>query len=241
MSRRTKIIAGTGVTVAILVVVGLLVFEDLFGFGGPASSGASAPTLEAASQQVVYRIDTAQSSVTYSVQEIFAGQPVSTAVGTTRQVAGDILVDLADLSRSQVGTIVINVEQFESDSGLRDRRIRRDYLESSAFPEAVFVPTSVTGFPEAFTQGETVTLEMTGDLTVRETTLPVTWTVTGTLEGDMLTGTAAAAILMSDFGIGPINIAGFVETADEVLLEFRFVAAAVTAQDAAAATVQAEG
>ena len=31
---------------------------------------------------------------------------------------------------------MINVEMFESDSSLRDKRIRDDFLESSAYPMA---------------------------------------------------------------------------------------------------------
>lgn len=222
-----RITIGACIAVGI-IVIGLLVYGHLFGFEAPRTSGAIAPTIEAiANRQVVYRIDPVQSSVSYSVNEIFAGQEVSTAVGTTRQLAGDILIDRDNLAQSQVGTIVINVEQFESDSGLRDRRIRREYLESSTYPEAVFVPRELIGFPTEVVEGTNYTFDMAGDLTVRDTTLPVTWSVTGSLQGNMLTGSATTMILMSDFGVGPIDIAGLVETSDEVQLEFEFVAVAV--------------
>jgi polyisoprenoid-binding protein YceI len=222
MSKRLKI----GIGVAIIVIaIGIVLYEVLFGFGGPRSSEAIAPTVEAASNaQVVYRIDPARSVVSYAVEEIFAGQPVSTAIGRTRNVAGDILLDTQDYSQSQVGTIVINVEQFESDSGLRDRRIRKEYLESSNFPEAVFVPSTLVGFPTDVVEGQPVTFEMSGDLTVKEITHSATWTVTATLDGDTLTGSASTTILMSTYDVGPINIAGFVETENEVLLTFDFVA-----------------
>jgi polyisoprenoid-binding protein YceI len=227
MNRRRWLI---GIGVVALVIVGVLVYGDLFGFDGPDSSPAVAPTLEAsasAGAQVVYRIDAAQSSVRYEVDEIFVGQEMSTAVATTRQIAGDILLDRGDPSRSQVGTIVINVEQFESDSGLRDRRIRREYLESSTYPEATFVARELIDFPAEVVEGSAYSFRMVGDLTVRDTTLPVTWTVTATLDGDTLSGSASTTILMSDFGIGPIDIAGLVTTSDEVALTFDFVALAV--------------
>lgn len=227
MNRRRWFI---GIGVVALVIVSVLVYADLFGFDAPDSSPAVAPTLDAAAgaaAQVVYRIDTAQSAVRYEVDEIFVGQEMSTAVGTTRQIAGDILLDTGDPSRSQVGTIVINVEQFESDSGLRDRRIRREYLESSTYPEAMFVPRELIDFPTEVVEGSAYTFSMAGDLTVRETTLPVTWMVTATLDGDTLSGAATTTILMSDFGVGPIDIAGLVTTSDEVALTFDFVALAV--------------
>jgi polyisoprenoid-binding protein YceI len=212
----------------VLVVTGLVFYGEWFGFEGPRTNGAVAPTLEVgAPLQTVYRIDPEQSIVRYAVQEIFAGQPVSTAVGTTRQIAGDVLLNREDFAQSEVGTIVINVEQFESDSGLRDRRIRREYLESSTYPEATFVPRELLNFPTEIVEGNAYTFTMVGDLTVKTTTLPVTWTVTATLNGDTLSGSANTMISMLDYHIGPINIAGFVETADEVQLTFEFVAVAV--------------
>jgi hypothetical protein len=44
------------------------------------------------------------------------------------------------------------------------------------------------------------------------------------LEDGTLTGEATTTILMSDFGVGPISILGFIETEDEVILNFNFVA-----------------
>jgi polyisoprenoid-binding protein YceI len=223
--KRRRAIGVVAVVAIVVIAAGLWVFNDWFGFEGPRTSGVTAPTLEAdASTQAVYRIDPAQSVVRYAVDEIFAGRPASTAVGTTRHIAGDIIIERGDLSRSQVGTIVINIEQFESDSGLRDRRIRREYLESSMYPEAVFVPREIIGLPSQMVEGAPYTFEMVGDLTIKETTHPVTWAVTATLDGEALAGSANTTLLMSAYGIGPIDIAGLVETADEVRLTLEFVA-----------------
>jgi polyisoprenoid-binding protein YceI len=236
MSKRVKWIIG-GSILLIGVIVGLLLYNEWFGFGGPVSSGALAPTLEsAASQQVVYRIDTTQSSVQYTVDETFAGQPMSTATGITRQIAGDILLDQADYAQSQVGTIVINVELFESDSGLRDRRIRREFLESSTYPEATFAPTALVDFPEAVVEGTAYTFQMVGDLTIKETTQSVTWDVSATLDGEQLTGSASTTLSMMNFDVGPISIAGLVETEDAVRLDFQFVAVAVDESASSTAT-----
>jgi polyisoprenoid-binding protein YceI len=226
------------IAVALLIGAGVLIYADWFGFDEPAARAASAPTLAAEVQQRVYRIDPARSIVRYTVEEFFVGQGGSTAVGTTNAIAGDIVIDPTDYASSQVGTIVIGIEQFTSDSGLRDRRIRREYLESSAYPEAVFVPHDLTDFPAVITEGEEAAFSMTGDLTVKATTAPVTWDVAATLSGEMLTGTATTTLLMSDYGVGPIDIAGLLETSDEVLLEFEFVAPLVSSEAAATATAE---
>lgn len=224
MQKRRRVILVTSLVLAV-TVVGLWVYNDLFGFEGPRTSGAIAPTLEAeTNRQVIYRIDPSQSMVRYEVDETFVGQEGSTAVGTTNHIAGDVVIDRDNFSQSQVGTIVINIEQFESDSGLRDRRIRREYLESTTYPEAVFVPQELVGFPSEVVEGEPYTFEMVGALTIKETTHPAAWVVTATLEGEVLTGSANTTVLMSSYDIGPIDIAGLVQTSDEVRLTFEFVA-----------------
>jgi polyisoprenoid-binding protein YceI len=203
-------------------------YIEWFGWGSPDDTPPVAPTLqaEAASNQVVYRIDPTQSEVRYEVDEIFLSDSQrNTAIGTTHGVAGDILLDFDDPAQSQVGTIVINVEQFESDSSMRDRRIRQDYLESSAYPEATFIPMALLNFPENPEPKTAYAFQMTGDLTIKATTQPTTWEVTATLDAEnRLVGTATTTTLMSDFEVGPISIAGFVETEDEVKLTFDFVA-----------------
>lgn len=215
-----------GIALGVLLIGGVFLYIDWFGIGGPQSTGEiAAPELIADEvEDVVYRIEPTLSEVRYAVDEIFAGNPVSTAVGVTNTVAGDVLINTADPSRISVGTLVINIELFESNSGLRDARIRQDFLESSTYPEATFVPTEIIDFPDSAATGVPSTFQMRGDLTIKETTAEEVWDVTATLDGDVLTGTASTVVLMSTYDVGPISIAGFVETSDEVALTFDFVA-----------------
>jgi polyisoprenoid-binding protein YceI len=214
-----------GLALLALFIFSLLLYNQWFGFGGIQSGDAIAPTLESTTtNQPVYQIDTSQSLVRYEVTERFVGRDLSTAIGITRQIAGNILVDSEVPSRIQIGTIVINIEQFESDSGLRDRRIRREFLESERYPEATFVTTDIMGLPTNLQERTPYNLEIIGDLTIKETTQTVTWVATVTLDGDVLTGTASTTLLMSDYAVGPISIVGLVETSNEVVLTFEFVA-----------------
>ncbi|MCB0962662.1 MAG: YceI family protein, partial [Acidimicrobiales bacterium] len=147
-----------------------------------------------------------------------------TAEGTTTAVAGDIAIDVADPSASQIGTIVVNVEQFTSDSNLRDKRLRTDFLNSTDFPMAEFEATSIDGIPDAVDGETTAEVTITGDLTVAEVTAPATFAGTVTVDDDTLSAELTATVLMSDYNIGPINIAGLVRTGDEVDLSFDLVA-----------------
>jgi hypothetical protein len=48
--------------------------------------------------------------------------------------------------------------------------------------------------------------------------------VTARIEGDTLVGTATTTILMSEYGVGPITLAGILGTEDEVKITLTFVA-----------------
>ncbi len=163
------------------------------------------------------------SSVTYEVDEELAGQDRTTR-GTTDAVAGDIAVNVADPAASRMGQIVINVEQFESDSNLRDKRIRHDFLESTAFPLATFDATRIEGIPDVVDGDTSGELTVTGDLTLKETTAPVTFTGPVTVTDDTLEAQMSGTILMSTYDLGPIHVAGLAHTGDEVTFELDIVA-----------------
>jgi len=184
----------------------------------------SAPRLVAGNGETVYRIDPTQSSVTYGVDENIVGQTAHHATGTTNGIAGDLAIDAGDPSSSRVGKIVINLEQLHSDNNLRDATIRKSYLASEANPLATFTTTRVTGLPASLTEGTTYHFTLDGDLTVKGVTAPASWAVTGSVQGGKLTATATTTVKMSTYGIGPINLAGFVSTGDAVTLTFKLVA-----------------
>ncbi len=176
----------------------------------------------------LYRIDAAQSEVWYEVGETLFNQNnrFATAVGRTKGIAGDILVDLGQPSNSQIGEVVIDVSQFASDESRRDNFIRRNGLESSRIPYARFAARAIEGLPAQVAVGDEVTFVVSGDLTVKETTRLVTWNVTLKLEDNRLVGSASTDILMSDFGVGPIRIQ-MLATEDQVRLHFDFIAISV--------------
>ncbi|GAB4494782.1 MAG: hypothetical protein OHK0052_00640 [Anaerolineales bacterium] len=182
------------------------------------------PTQPAGMQ--TYVIIPGESQVSYEVGETFFNQNnrFNVAIGTTSQINGQITLDPANPANSSISTIEIDISQFQSDSSRRDGVIRDRYLESARYPIAVFVPTAIEGLPSTYTPGELLTFGVTGDLTVRQTTRSVTFDVTARLDGDTLSGSAMTTILMSDFGVGPIEIAGILGTEDEVKLSFNFVA-----------------
>ena len=185
------------------------------------------PTQQApVSGAVIYSLAAGESTLSYSVSETFINQnnKFNTAIGVTGSVSGEITLDAANPQNTSIGSIAAEIVEFESDSGRRDGIIRDRFLESTRFPTVTFVPTSITGLPESYTPGEMLTFQVTGDTTIRETTLPLTFDVTANLENDALSGQATTSFLMSDFGFGPISVAGILETEDTVLMTLNFVA-----------------
>jgi len=191
-------------------------FQDV-GFAVP-----SAPRLVAQPGETVFRIDPSRSSVSYTVDERIVGQRAGRATGSTSAIAGDLALNRSRPARSRVGQIVVDVEQLHSNNSLRDARIRQDFLESHDHPLATFSATALSGMPAELASSGSTKFTMTGDMTVRDKTLPVTWRAEVT-PGPELRATASTTVKLSDFGVGPINLAGLVSTGDAVTLTLHLV------------------
>ena len=174
----------------------------------------------------VYHIVPGESQLKYEVYETFINDNnrLNLAVGTTSQVTGDVQIDPASPANSTLGEITADISQFQSDSSRRDNALRDRFIESARYPEVTFVAQSIEGLPASYQEGEQLALKISGDLTIRDVTKPVTFDATVKLEGDTLSGEAVTTILMSDFGFGPISIGGILNTEDEAKVTLTFVA-----------------
>lgn len=222
------------IVIALVLVVGTTAiftkdhWDWMFGADEAQTQNVDAPSVDVADldeeTERLFRVTPDNGSeVRYVVQERLAGS-ARTTIGTTTVVAGDIVIDMADPRRSTVGEIVVNVEMFASDSSLRDKRLRHDFLESTHFPFARFVLTEITGLPDEPTEGTAIPATITGALTIKETTRTVTFDGAVVLHADHLTAAMSTVVLGSDFGVGPINIARLAHTDDAITLEFDLVA-----------------
>jgi polyisoprenoid-binding protein YceI len=164
-------------------------------------------------------IDPAQSSAQYAVEEIFfSDNRLFTAVGVTNAVEGEFEVTTDGQPSGKVTRMRVDLRTLKSDSPRRDNAIRRQWLESDKYPYADFVSTDALNLPASYTEGEQVTFTLVGDMTVRDVTKPVEWTVVGTLQGDTVTGEATTTIKMSDFGFAAPDIGGVLKAEDEAAL-----------------------
>lgn len=191
----------------------------------PVAATMAVPTTTPSAK--VYRVDPSRSQASYAVDELFFDvRGFVRAVGTTQAVAGDIVVDHANLAESRVGQIVVDISQLTSDDPNRDRAIRNEWLESARYPLAIFNNARVHDAPLTWSEGLTFTLRMSGDLTVRTTTQPVTWDVEARMEGDTLYAKATTLVKMTQFGFQPPSLA-VLRVEDDVTLTLDLVAPAV--------------
>jgi polyisoprenoid-binding protein YceI len=177
--------------------------------------------------QRVFAIVPEQSRAQYAVEEEFFGQavPFVTAVGNTSAIDGSVTLDFADEGVSIANsTFTVDISTLQSDSGRRDRAIRERWLESSRYPLATFIATSVENLPADADFGKDVAFQVVGDMTIRDATRPLTWDMTANLDGETLTGSATTFLYMRDFGFDPPDIAGILKVTDGVTVTVQFTA-----------------
>jgi polyisoprenoid-binding protein YceI len=190
------------------------------------ATAAAVDPAGAAHGELVFQIDPSGTEARFVIGEILGGQP-NTVIGVNSRVQGQLTLDLGEPAASRLGTIQIAADGFVTDSNLRNRAINQFILESAAFPLITFQPTSIRGLPGAASVGDSLQLEISGDLTIREITQPVTFTarVLWAAE-DRLEGSATATIQRADFELTIPQVPRVAGVDEAVVLELDFVALA---------------
>jgi polyisoprenoid-binding protein YceI len=187
---------------------------------GPVETVALAEPLSAGT--TVYELDSAEAR--FIVDEVLRGSPY-TVVGTTDQVAGQLALDLDSPSTAEVGTILINARDLETDDSNRNRALGNQILQTSQYEYISFTPTALVGLPDSFSVGQPGTFQLTGDLTIKDVTRPTTFEVTVTPTSDgVLEGTAATQIQYADWGLSIPSVPFVASVDNEVTLELDFTA-----------------
>jgi polyisoprenoid-binding protein YceI len=96
----------------------------------------------ATAQEVTLQLDPSQSSVKFTL-----GDVLHTVRGTFAATRGTLRFDPA-LGKVS-GEIVVDAKSGNSGSGMRDRKMNREILESDRYPEIAFRPASVEGSASA--------------------------------------------------------------------------------------------
>lgn len=191
------------------------------------AAAETAPPAAAAGGPVTFQIAAQESQASFTIDEVLRGSP-KTVVGTTQGVSGELRLDLQDLSRTEVGVITVQVGGLATDSGFRDRAIRDFILNTAQYPAVTFTPTALTGLSGAAQPGQAITFQITGDLTIRDITRPVTFEVTVTgASAAQLSGSATATIQRADYNLIIPSVPQVADVSEAVILKLDFTANAV--------------
>ncbi len=225
-----KIVLGVGLVMTIAVAVAAAYIWFSGGSGQPSTTiGITSLERQPDDSRTLFRLIADRSEVRFLIDETLLGTP-TTVIGATNEIAGEMLINPADLSRSEIGLIRINLRTLETDNEFRNRAIRGQIFEANQ-PEyefAEFVVTKLVGMPERIEIGDSVALQIVGQLTVHGVTKQVTFDATLEFSEAMtLEGTAQTLVRYQDFGLSIPEAPGVADVSDDVRLELDFVAEAV--------------
>jgi len=153
-------------------------------------------------------------TATWSVPETFVDGAVE-AIGVGRSEDLNGTVNLEGTSE-----ISVDLTTFVSDQSRRDNRVNRQF---AADPVATFATSELT-LPATYAPGDIFATNVTGELTVNSVTRTVTWAIEARLVGNQLDVTGELDIVLTDYGVEPPSIGGFVVVEDEARLEVLFSA-----------------
>ena len=176
---------------------------------------------------IEFTIVAAESEASFTLEEDLSGVR-TTVIGTTTELGGSVSVDLTNPSNSEIGTIVINARTLETDNSFRNRALRSQILQSARdeFEFVVFEPRELSNFSaDSVAVGETISFDITGDLTVTDVTRSVTFAAEVTLDSEtQISGSAAVNLLHADFGLTIPEVPRVANVTDDVDLKLKFVA-----------------
>ncbi len=160
-----------------------------------------------------WAIMSAESSLSFT-----ATQNDAPVTGQFKTYTGDISFDLVDLKNSKA-EIVVDISSINTSyADLKATLVTPDWFNANVFPKASFKST-------AFTKTGDKTYEATGNLTIRDKTMPVTLTFTAVESSkDIMTVEGSTILKRSAFGIGQGEWSSTKEIKDDVSVHFKLVA-----------------
>jgi polyisoprenoid-binding protein YceI len=191
------------------------------------SSGASLPATAAAPVDAASLAGTwtigADSVAGYRVRERLASLSAdSDAVGRTNAVTGTATIAASGGGPSVTAAdFSVDMTTITSDRQMRDNRLRRDGIETDAFPTSTFTLTTPIALPADAASGRQFGVTLHGDLTLHGVTKTVDIAATAQLNGGVVQILGSLTFPFSDYAINPPNVAGFVTVEDHGTLEFQ--------------------
>jgi polyisoprenoid-binding protein YceI len=234
--RHRKLLIGLGVFALVAVLAGAAgLWYVLIGPSGPAAVDAGPPAVPSnasvaapssldGSWTIVDGIGSVDDGTAtfagYRVQEQLVGIGGHTAVGRTPKVTGSMT-----LGRATVGDVSVTVDMsgLVSDDSFRDNQLRRQAIETDKFPTATFKTTQPIELGSVPTEGQTVTADATGDLTLHGVTRTVTFPLQARRIGGIIAVTGSMPIQFADWSIQRPTSFSVLSVDDHGTMEFHLL------------------
>jgi len=160
------------------------------------------------------------SYVGYRVQEELASIGAKSAVGRTPLVEASLTIE-----GDQVTTVTVDADLggLASGDSRRDGAMRRQALETNAFPAASFVLTAPMALPAGAVDGEPILLEGVGDLTLHGVTRSVDVPLEAQLVEGRIVVVASVPIVFGDYDIDTPTSLAVLSVDDHGLMELLLV------------------
>ena len=156
-------------------------------------------TLSTPAATSLWTIDASHSQVEFAVKHMM----ISTVKGRIPAMEGKLALNEHDLASSSVG-VEFDVASIDTRTAMRDDHLRSaDFFDAAQFPTITFQSTGIG----ATSLDDGAEFEVTGELTIRDVTRPVTLDVTVGGRGrdpygnDRIAFTATTKIDRRDFGL----------------------------------------
>jgi polyisoprenoid-binding protein YceI len=186
----------------------------------PSTATNAASPAAPSNGELRFDIVPAESQAHYKVREQLANVALpNDAVGTTKDISGSIILKSDGSIDSAQSKITVGLASLQTDRSMRDNFVKRNVLATDQYPNAIFVPTSTSGLTSPMPKSGKASFQLTGNLTIRDVTKPVTWDVVGTVDNGKATGTATTTFKFEDFNLQQPRVPMVLSIEDHITLE----------------------
>jgi YceI-like domain len=135
------------------------------------------------------------------------------AVGRSPGVTGGL-----SATETQITAVAVTADmtQLTSDSSLRDEHLGDEGIEYNSYPTSTFVLTETIDIAEIPAEGTQVSFSAAGDLTIRETTLPVVVNLEAAIVNGQLIVVGSTDVSLDGYGAA-------ISGTDQATMEFSLV------------------
>jgi len=191
---------------------------------GSGSSGSSGSSSSSAGLDGTWTVDDSIGSFAdftssfagFRVQEELASIGAKTAVGRTPDVTGGMTIDGTTITEA---SFEVDMTTLTTDSGLRDNAIRNQAIETARFPTATFKTTEPIELGSIPAEGQEITVDATGELTLHGVTKTVTIPLTAKRQGDVIAVVGSLEVPFSDYSISQPRAAAVLSVDDKGVME----------------------